>query len=65
MMTRKNYKAIAAVLASVQAETGDPPGWEFDLIVARLADTFKAENPNFQRERFAAAARVNDSEKDW
>lgn len=63
-MTRKDYVAIAAALASV-----DPLDWPGDLgqRVARnairycaeaIADVMARDNPRFDRERFLKAAGV-------
>ena len=62
-MTRKDYVAIAAAIREVDNGLWqDGPtiaGREtVALIVARLSDALAADNPAFDRERFAAACGV-------
>lgn len=60
-MSRKDYEAIAAAIrAELDATT---PGYESPLhaVAKRIADVFAADNPNFNRERFIAAALGKDN----
>ena len=50
-MTRKDFEAIAAILAAVRWANG---GW--GMVVHRLADYMETTNPRFDRTRFIAAA---------
>lgn len=52
-MSRKDYEAIAAVF---KANKGDEPTRQ--ELAKDLADLFKADNPNFNRERFLQACEV-------
>ena len=60
-MLTKTQRAVAHALARVQRETLDPPGWEFDLAIAYLAQEFAATNRRFSRAQFEAACHVNSS----
>jgi len=63
----KRHARIAAVLAAVQLETDDPPGWEFDMVVRGLATYFMDEAivskriKRFDTREFIAACNVNSS----
>ena len=65
-MSRKDYIALAAAIAAAQTDpapamdgyVGDPYE-EGRVVTARLiADALQADNPNFDRQRFYAAALV-------
>ena len=70
-MTEKQIQAtaheIAVTISSVQCETGDPPGWEFDMAVHSLATYFMDEAivskriRKFSRREFIDACNVNSS----
>lgn len=70
-MTRKDYPAIAAVLARLRASYGT--NWDPNLFRActdhanAFADMLGAENPRFERARFLkdAGAPQNRSHQDW
>ena len=63
----KRHAKIAAVLAAVQLETDDPPGWEFDMAVHGLATLCMDEAiaskriTRFSRREFIDACNVNSS----
>lgn len=59
-MSRKDYVAIAEVLSGDLA-TAANPGEAFKVtgIAKSLADVFKRDNPNFDRQRFYAAVGFN------
>jgi len=52
-MTKKHFEAIAAIISEVHDD------YRFDGAVdataRRMADYFKTQNPNFNRDRFLAA----------
>lgn len=50
MMTRKHFIALARALRESEAS---------DLTINMVAHACKQDNPNFDRERFIAAARPN------
>ena len=56
-MTRKDYQAVARVLA-------ENPGENCDQIAAELAKTFAEGNPRFDRDRFLRAAGVDEAPQD-
>lgn len=49
MMTRKNFEAIAAILAAQPSTT------EVDNVIIAMADYLCTQNPNFDRARFLKA----------
>ena len=61
-MSRKDYQAIAEVLADMQGFTApnhSQPSYDsvtLHRVTQRLADVFQQDNPNFDRVRFYAAA---------
>jgi len=57
MITRKDYQAIAKLLAVVGAESEEHRR-ATDQVAEKLADYFAVTNPRFDRERFASAYRV-------
>jgi hypothetical protein len=69
-MSRKDYQAIAAVIADTMATIradvamGNGPDIEPDAVAMSIghgiADYFAKDNPHFDRERFMAAADLND-----
>lgn len=52
-MSRKNYSAIADILKS------QPDDTRKEDLIARLADYFKEDNPNFNAKAFAEACKEN------
>lgn len=58
-MTRKDYVAIAAALASVRPPFLNPPNAETENVwidcCRVVGDVFAADNPNFDRVRFVQA----------
>ena len=59
MMSRKDFEAIAAVLADTETDFAYGDGtaeWARDDIAERLADHFATVNPNFDRNRFLTAS---------
>jgi hypothetical protein len=63
-MSAKDYKAIADILAAeiVADAYGDFQcglEWNRCRIADKLAQHFERENPNFNRERFLTAAKVD------
>ena len=66
-MTRRDYVRIAGVLSSIGSDyrRGEDDGgservpWSevIDAVVEELSDEFEKENPKFDRDRFAIAAR--------
>jgi len=57
---------IALAISTTQTMTGDPPGWEFDFIVSRLATYFRASFPEFDRAAFIAACHIHStSMEEW
>jgi hypothetical protein len=56
-MSRKNYEAIAAVLAKAYEKSVEAKG-EIADIAHELADHFVEDNSNFNRERFLEACGV-------
>ena len=52
-MTRKDYEMIAAAIE--RATHSDEPLSQAALIVSELANTFKADNPRFDAEKFIRA----------
>jgi hypothetical protein len=56
-MTRKDYDAIAAVLAAERQQVTMRAARQAVMNITRaLADVMAAENPRFDRERFMRAA---------
>lgn len=56
-MSRKHYEQIAAEIAearNLRIDTGERVA--IDIVAARLANVFAADNPRFDRGRFLAAA---------
>lgn len=53
-MTRKDFEAIAAIIAEVSATGGAGPEW----LAERFAEVAKATNPRFDRDRFFRACGV-------
>ena len=49
-MTRKDYVAIASVLSKWRGRSISK-----DLLITELSDTFKRNNPDFDRDKFYAA----------
>ena len=49
---------IAVTISSVQCETGDPPGWEFDRVTYVLANYFKRALPGFNMAAFRATCNI-------
>ncbi len=55
-MHRRNYEAIAQVLANHEPpEGGALSRWVWEGIVEELATVFEADNAQFDKERFIAA----------
>ena len=54
-MTRKHYKIVAAAVAEITMRSDR---W---LIANKLANGFEKENPRFDRNRFIAACRPNET----
>jgi hypothetical protein len=52
-MTRRHFRALAALVADVQANGGSIGA---EALAHRLADLCKAESPRFDRQRFLAEA---------
>lgn len=68
MFTRKHYERIAQAIAETSGkyeatEAGSAVDSTRDYIANELADMFAEDNPRFDRERFCAAARVENMEK--
>jgi len=59
-ITKKTSKQIAAVLASVQDETGDAPGWEFNMTVFQLGEYLK-HNHGIDSVEFEKSCHVNST----
>lgn len=62
-MSRKNYVAVAAAIRD-ERENWNPGGEvqvALNYLAQSLAGVFAADNPNFDRERFLAAARKEGS----
>jgi len=57
MITRKDYQAIAKMLAVVGAESQENRT-ATDQVAEKLADYFAVTNPRFDRERFTSAYQV-------
>lgn len=55
-MTKKHFEAIASILSEYRPEAFDRPEVVYSDMVSALADYFESENPNFDRDRFVAAA---------
>lgn len=53
MLTKKDYIAIARILADARVRCYDP--MPINNIMGGLADYFQQDNPNFDRERFKNA----------
>jgi 7-keto-8-aminopelargonate synthetase-like enzyme len=68
-MTKQHFEAIAAQIRQTREECSPLNGPALitggedaiDALTARLADEFKRINPRFDRSRFAAACRGEDS----
>lgn len=62
MMTKQNYEAFAAALRMEQPASGSPAiqimQWLHDLNA--IAQVLAADNPNFDRARFARACGIPD-----
>ena len=56
-MTRKDYVKFAAMLKLERETYGNIV--ELGLIIDSIADIFAADNPRFDRERFAKACKVS------
>jgi len=54
-MSRKDYVAIAAILHDIDTEYDDGEEAVVRVIARELADYFKSDNPNFDRDRFYEA----------
>ena len=67
-MTEKQIQAtaheIAVTISSVQCETGDPPGWEFDRVTYVLANYFKRALPGFDMAAFRATCNIYSTSVD-
>jgi hypothetical protein len=55
-MSRKDFEAIAAVLAGDMACSTPAERWRVQCITLSLADVCAKSNPRFDRERFYVAA---------
>jgi predicted secreted protein len=61
MMTRRDFNALAALVADVQADIKRHNGAiGVEDLANQLADVCKASNPRFDRERFLVAALGTD-----
>ena len=68
-MTRKDYNRLADVIQKTRREIRHDPGLSerqkseryvaFCMVVGNLADALEEENYRFDRDRFAAACRVD------
>ena len=67
-MNEKQIRAmaheIAVTISSVQCETGDPPGWEFDRVAYVLANYFKRALPGFDMAAFRATCNIYSTPMD-
>ena len=58
MLSRKHYNAVAKILAMRAYATVSPEELEPIMAIAHdMADYFKADNPNFQKDRFFEAVK--------
>lgn len=63
---RRHYKAIGAMIASVRPAPEMPREWQSgceaatEYLAEKLADYFAADNPLFNRVKFAKACRGED-----
>lgn len=57
-MTRKDYIAIAAILKARRTLHASASGKTVDAIAKDLCSMLKADNPNFDRDRFLTACGV-------
>ena len=60
MLSRKDYKAIAEIIANRFIDIADTAAGfavrnNIDIIARKLADYFAADNPRFDRDRFMKA----------
>lgn len=56
-MSRKDYVALAnAFHEAIQDAESEQIVWGVETALANVADVLQADNPNFNRERFIAAA---------
>lgn len=55
MMSRKDYVAVAAIIADLRRDHDGETAW---LIAGRLATMFGHDNPRFDRARFLKACAV-------
>lgn len=58
MLTRKDYRAIAAILSAPQFENQPQEGywhWAKQQILGALVGYMVADNPRFDRDKFVAA----------
>ncbi len=59
MLTRKHYKAIAAIVKDCTKTTDDAVTYvSSSQLCHELADYFAADNPRFDRERFLTACGI-------
>lgn len=60
-MSRKHYNETAAILADAQQQldAGTDPREVVNSITTGLSHMFKADNARFDREKFAAAAKLH------
>lgn len=56
MLSKKDYKAIAEIIAEITDESVFTTTEDFNAtLVARLSDYFAEDNPNFNRHKFQVA----------
>jgi hypothetical protein len=64
MMTRKDYKLIAAAIKSVPTVGADGVYISKDLLVWKLCNLLEADNPAFDQEKFEKAVNTESSLND-
>lgn len=57
-MTRKDYEALAQMVKEAEPQTD----LGLRILVFKMADYFKADNPNFKHEVFYKACGLDDSQ---
>lgn len=57
MMSRKDYKAFAEILAGHYTGTGDEEDQVILDVAYEMAGVFKRDNPRFDHKRFIAAVK--------
>lgn len=57
-MTKKDYEAVAQILKDAEPQTD----LGLRIVVFKMADMFKSENPRFSHERFYKACGLEDNQ---